>query len=93
MPLPSGERPPAIPDNSLGAEVDAGFDWQLLDRYHVSGTFGVWWPGKWFNYACVDKSNPGGWFIASPANNWGVRNSDRKIDPIFGGEISLQVEF
>lgn len=93
VPFIPGLRPPAIPDSSLGIEVDAGFDWQVLDGYTVSGTFGYWRPGKWFNYACVDKSNPGGWFIASPGNNWGVRDSNRYIDAILGAEISLRADF
>jgi hypothetical protein len=88
-----GVRAPAIPDDALGLEIDAGFSWKILESYVIDGNFGIWWPGKWFNYACVDKSNVNGWFIASPANNWGVVNANRTIDPIFGTEISIKVEF
>jgi hypothetical protein len=91
--LPAVNAAPAIPDSSLGLEIDAGFDWQLLDGYTLSTNFGVWWPGKWFSYACVDKSNPGGWFIATPGNNWGIVNPNRSIDPIFGAEISIKTYF
>ena len=91
--FPAINAAPAIPDSSLGVEVDAGFEWQLLDQYNLCANFGVWWPGKWFNYACTDKSNPGGWFLAEPGNNWGVVNPNRTIDPIFGAEISIKTYF
>ncbi len=51
---------PAIPDGNLGYELDWGFGWKLLEHYTLSATFGLWQPGKWFRYACVDRS----------VNNW-----------------------
>jgi hypothetical protein len=82
---------PAIPDNSLGWEVDFGFDWKLLEGYTVSAAFGYWQPGRWFNFACVDRSNPG-WKVPTPANNFGI-NPDRTIDGIFGMDLTLVGEF
>lgn len=80
-----------IPDNNLGWEVDGGFDWKLLEGLLVNATFAYWQPGKWFNYACIDKLNPG-WNTPNTGNNWGTI-PDRKIDPIFGMEIKVSAEF
>jgi hypothetical protein len=82
---------PAIPDSGLGWEIDWGFNWQLLEGYRITGDFGVWWPGGWFNYACIDRSNPG-WKTPNSTNYFGV-NPNRTIDPIFGMEIQLNAEF
>ena len=82
---------PAIPDNHLGWEIDFGFDWQILEGYVISASFGYWQPGRWFNFACVDRSNPG-WKSPLPGNSFGV-NPDRTIDPIFGMEIVVAGEF
>jgi hypothetical protein len=69
----------------------AGFIWELMDGWPVAVRFSYWQPGKWFNYACVDKGVPN-WDIPSAANNWGVR-PDRVIDPILGVEIQLGATF
>lgn len=82
---------PAIPDNHLGWEIDWGFNWRILEGYSINASFGYWRPGRWFNFACVDRSNPG-WKTPSPANNFGV-NPDRTIDPVFGMEIIVAGEF
>jgi hypothetical protein len=82
---------PAIPDNNLGWEIDIGFAWQLLDGYTISAAFGYWRPGKWFNFACVDRSNPG-WKNPNPGNLWGI-NPGRSIDPIFGMDLTIVGEF
>lgn len=81
---------PAIPDPDLGYEVDWGFSWQLLDKYTIDGVFGIWKPGKWFNYACIDRSNPG-WKAPAPANFFGI-SPNREIDPVFCMEIALRAE-
>ncbi len=47
---------PNIPDTALGYEVDAGFDWKLLEHWNLGVVFGYWQPGKWFSYACIDRS-------------------------------------
>ena len=49
---------PNIPDRALGWEVDAGFDWKLLEGFTTNFTIAYWAPGKWFNYACIDRSDP-----------------------------------
>jgi hypothetical protein len=82
---------PAIPDSNLGYEIDSGFNWQLLENYRLSCTFGVWQPGRWFNFACADRSNPG-WKTPAPENNWGI-NPTRTIDPVYGMELILSGEF
>ncbi len=82
---------PNIPDNNLGWEVDAGFDWKLLEGLLVNATFGYWQPGKWFNHACISKTNPG-WNTPNAANSFGTQ-ADRDIDPIFGMELKITGEF
>lgn len=91
------QRAPAIPDNALGYEIDWGFDWQLLEGYTLSAAFGYWVPGKWFSYACVDRrvlgwaSLPGtGPYVEN--GTWGV-NPGRTIDPVFGMDFQVKVEF
>jgi hypothetical protein len=82
---------PNIPDRSLGYEIDGGFDWQLLDGWTVGLLVGYWQPGKWFNYACIDRSVPG-WNVPGPGNFWGTR-PDKKIDPILGGQFTMNFAF
>ncbi len=82
---------PTIPDSDLGHEVDWGIDWRLLEGYLLRTQFGTWQPGKWFSYACVDRSNPG-WKRPGPANRWGI-NPSRTIDPVWGMEVRLEAEF
>lgn len=91
---------PSIPDTNLGWEVDAGFDWKLLEGLIVNATFAYWMPGNWFKYACVDKSVPG-WGTPAPVgaiqpvNNpvtWGI-NPSRGIDPVWGLEFRINSTF
>jgi hypothetical protein len=85
---------PTIPDTALGYEIDAGFDWKLLEGLTARGTFGYWVPGKWFSYACVDKSieNWATLPTSAPDYYWGVR-PNRTIDPVFGMEFKLEGTF
>lgn len=82
---------PAIPDASLGYEVDWGFGWKLLEHYTLNAAFGLWQPGKWFSFACVDRSMSN-WKTPSATNSFGA-NPRRAIDPVFGMEIILTAEF
>ncbi len=82
---------PSIPDNNLGWEIDAGLEWQLLDKWTVRFIAAYWQPGRWFNYACIDKAVPN-WDIPSAANRFGI-NPDRVIDPILGMKLKFMVEF
>jgi hypothetical protein len=86
-----GRPIPTVPDTSLGWEAGLGLDWQILDGWNVSGNAAYWQPGRWFNYACVDRSVEN-WIIPSPTNNWGV-NPDRVIEPIFGLKVFTTVTF
>ena len=65
--------------------------WELMDGWAVSARLSYWKPGKWFNYACVDKGVLN-WNIPSAANNWGVR-PDRVIDPAFALEIQVGASY
>jgi len=82
---------PSIPDNNLGWEIDAGLDWQLLDKWTVRFIAAYWQPGKWFNYSCIDKTVPN-WDIPSAANRFGI-NPNRIIDPVFGMKLKLIIQF
>jgi hypothetical protein len=88
------DRIPTIPDTALGYEIDAGFDWKLLEGLTARCTFGYWVPGKWWNYACVDKSitNWGQTSTAAASNNWHT-NPGKTIDPIFGVDFKLEGTF
>ncbi len=82
---------PNIPDRSLGYEIDAGFDWRILDRCQIGMLVGYWQPGKWFNYACIDRSVPA-WHIGNAGNFFGTR-PDRTIDGVVGGEFYSKFDF
>jgi hypothetical protein len=82
---------PNIPDPALGWEVMLGADWQLLEGLIFGAQAAYWRPGKWFNYACVDRSVPG-WDVPAAGNFWGTR-PDRTIDPILGGQVTLGFSF
>jgi hypothetical protein len=82
---------PSIPDGNLGYEIDWGFIWKLLEGYTVTATFGIWQPGAWFKFACVDRSVPG-WKTPNVTNQYGA-NPDRSIDAVFGMELRLEADF
>jgi hypothetical protein len=86
----AGTGAPSIPDNNLGWEIDAGVDWKLLEKWTVTMAAGYWRPGRWFNYACIDKTVPN-WDNPSPTNRFGI-NPNRVIDPVVGIRILLNVE-
>jgi hypothetical protein len=79
--------PPTIPDNDLGWEYVGSITWQLMETSFFEARVAYWKPGKWFSYACIDRSVPN-WDAPSAANNWGV-NPNRDIDGIYGFEIRL----
>jgi hypothetical protein len=81
---------PNIPDTSLGYEVNLGLDWKLLEGMVGGILVGYWQPGKWFNYACIDRSVPGWTMGGGP--NFGTR-PDRTLDPIIGGNFFMKYEF
>jgi hypothetical protein len=87
---------PSIPDTNLGWEIDAGFDWKLLEGLTVNFSSGYWQPGQWFAWACVDKAvlnwaTTTGVGTNNPTS-WGI-NPNRQIDPIFGIELKVNGEF
>jgi hypothetical protein len=79
-------------------------EWKLLEKYRLRGTLAYWEPGKWFNYACIDRSvrnwnqqTKTNWTSGTdPQSNYTApygTNPDRIIDPIIGGEVALTVDF
>ncbi len=73
---------PSIPDGDLGWECDLAADWKLLEGWTLRMQGGLWFPGKWFNYACVDRS-VSNWDKPAASNVFGVR-PNRTIDPVLG---------
>jgi len=86
-----GPPSPAIPDDDLGYEVTAGLDWGLLEGLNLNVSFAYWQPGRWFNFACIDKSVEF-WDNPTQANFWGA-NPNRSIDAIMGLTVTASVSF
>jgi len=82
---------PNIPETSLGFEINAGLNWQLLEGCTAGVVFGYWQPGRWFSYACVDRS-VSGWQAPAAGNLWGTRPG-RRIDPVTGGQLEFAFFF
>ena len=82
---------PSIPDNGLGWEAMVGMDWKLLEGFQVNVLGSFWQPGRWFNYACVDRG-VAKWDVPTAANRWGI-NPDRAINPIVGAQVSILADF
>jgi hypothetical protein len=82
---------PAIPDTSLGYEIDLGLAWKLLENWKVEAMVCRWQPGKWFSYACVDKS-VSAWRTPTSSNNFGT-NPGRGIDAIMGVRVDVTSSF
>ncbi|MFC1834078.1 hypothetical protein ACFL2Q_05005 [Thermodesulfobacteriota bacterium] len=85
------DPPPAIPDDDLGWEYSLGFSWKLLEGFNFLTRFSYWQPGRWFNYACIDKSVPN-WQTPTSANSWGIK-PEREIDPVMPIEIRLGAKY
>jgi hypothetical protein len=77
---------PSVPDDDLGWEFNVGIAWKLLENWRIYARGAYWQPGKWFNYACVDKSVPN--WDQPTSNNFGT-NPNRTIAPIMGFELYL----
>ncbi len=81
---------PSIPETALGYEIDLGLGWKLLENWTVDVVVSRWQPGKWFSYACVDKST--NWRNPTSGNNYGT-NPSRTIDPIMAVRVDLTSSF
>jgi hypothetical protein len=81
---------PAIPSDDLGWELNLGIAWKLLENWQLNLRGAYWQPGRWFNFACIDKS-VSNWDNPSPLNNWGT-NPQRSIAPIMGVELYLNTK-
>ncbi len=87
-----GNPAPAIPDDYLGYEIDAGFDWMLLEGYIVTVIGAYWQPGDWWKFACVSKTNPN-WINPAADTRFFGTDPDRSLDPIYGLRILVNAEF
>ena len=81
---------PSIPYNDLGWELNLGIAWKLLENWELSLRAAYWQPGKWFNFACIDKS-VSDWDNPSSLNNWGI-NPNRIIAPVRGIELYINAK-
>jgi hypothetical protein len=102
-------RSPAIPDDDLGWELGAGFDWKLLEGLLLNFQYSYWQPGNWWKYACVSRTNPSwkeGVFAGAAAGTAPIgvvtgitdttlwgTNPNRAIDAIFGVNVMVVGEF
>ncbi|MGO8820766.1 MAG: hypothetical protein ACLQO6_06000 [Desulfomonilaceae bacterium] len=77
---------PNITEKALGYEIGLGINWKVLEAWTLGVNVNYWAPGKWFSYACIDRSDP----------NWNSNNpitSDRNIDGVIGGMFNITSEF
>ncbi len=77
---------PNITEKALGYEIGLGSNWKVLEAWTLGVNVNYWEPGKWFNYACIDRSDP----------NWNSNNpvtSDRSIDGVLGGMFNINCDF
>jgi len=81
---------PSVPNSDLGWELNLGIAWRLLENWELYLRAAYWQPGKWFNYACIDKS-VSNWDNPSSLNNWGI-NPNRVIEPVKGIEMYLNAK-
>jgi hypothetical protein len=84
---------PNVPDNYLGWELDAGFDWKLLEGLTMKGLFAYWQPGDWFKWAYVDHSDTTPITLGDQTGVPLYVNPNRTIDPIIGFKGSMVMEF
>jgi hypothetical protein len=82
---------PNILERDLGYEIGGGFDWKLIEGFTMTAKMAYWRPGAWFTYACVDRTQSD-WNNPSASNRWGI-NPNREIDPIFGLQVCMHVNF
>ena len=93
----------AVPDSArdIGWEVDAGFDWKLLEGFTWSTKACIWQPGSWWVYAYPDTAhlyrlngNPVSNLTTTAANEANATfDLGRKIDPLFGVQATLLITF
>ena len=88
--LTTNSLAPSIPDTSLGYEIDLGLGWKLLENWKVEVVGSRWQPGRWFSYACIDKSTT--WRTPNQFNNYGT-NPGKTIDPIMALRVDLTSNF
>jgi hypothetical protein len=85
---------PNITDRSLGYEIDLGLNWKLLEGWQFSVVGAYWAPGKWFSYACIDRSIAS-WNDPESSQRGAVtaRTRDRSIDGVLGGQFNITSSF
>ncbi len=81
---------PSVPNNDLGWELNLGIAWKLLEGWELYLRAAYWQPGKWFNFACIDKS-VSNWDDPSSLNNWGI-DPNRVIAPVMGVEFYVNTK-
>jgi hypothetical protein len=92
----------AVPDSAreIGWEIDAGFDWKLLENLVWKCTFAYWKPGNWWSYAYPNTAEIyRGVGAGTPARNYNTTPGGslvglgRDVDPFFAVESNLLVSF
>lgn len=94
----TGPPVPNVPDNDLGWEANAGFEWKLLENMTWKFRLAFWKPGAWFAWAyqdltsSVESHNP----VPDGRLNGRLQGSvspNRAISPLFALQSSLLFEF
>ncbi len=93
-------RPVPATNDSIGWEVDTGFQWRLLENLTWSMTAAFWKPGEWWGFALPNSvaifTNSNQSFpIYGRSTNFALAmaNPTRNIDPLFALESTLSVDF
>lgn len=88
-----------VPDSAreIGWEVDAGFEWKLLENLVWRATCAYWKPGTWWSFAypntaALYRAN-GGAAITAADNVNALVGLGRDVDPLFAVESNLLISF
>jgi hypothetical protein len=91
----------AVPDHarSMGWEINAGWDWKILENLTWNLTVALWKPGNWWafaypNTAMLYRAQPrDGTALAAGTFAQAAADLGRDIDPLVALEMSLRIEF
>lgn len=85
-------RSPAIPDDDMGWEFNAGVDWKLLEGLTLRVVGAYWQPGDWWKWACVSKTNTN-WDTPELDTVWWGTDPNRSIDAVYGYNVMVTADF
>jgi hypothetical protein len=91
----------AVPDHArnIGWEIDAGWDWKILENLTWNLTAAYWKPGNWWafaypNTAMLYRTQPrDGTPLLAGTITQATADLGRDIDPLVSLEMSLRIDF